>query len=174
MKRKLLLSGLFVVLAAGISFAQPRPVRPMFSIGAEFAFPDKAGSFGNEFSMGFGGSGKFEVPFTASLYGTANAGFVSFYRKKNLNGTRGSNKSYVPLKAGLKYYFNRSLFVSGEVGASIGIQKNAGVAFAWAPEAGFMIPLTERHAVSVGLRYERWARIGGNINQTGLRVAYQF
>lgn len=171
--KKILLTGLLFLVSVAV-FAQPKPVRPMVNIGAELAFPTRTGSFGEEFSIGIGGSGKFEVPFTSALYGTATAGFISFYRKKGLNGTREDNKSYIPLKAGAKYYFNNLLFGEAEIGASVGVQKNAGTAFVWAPGIGFLLPVKGRHAITAGIRYEKWAREGGNINQIGVRVGYQF
>jgi hypothetical protein len=110
------------------------------------------------------------------LYASAAGGFISFYAKNRLNGVKinRDNKSYVPLKAGAKYYLGRSFYAEGEVGASVGIQEGSGVAFAWAPGFGFVFPITGKSGIDAGVRYERWNKSGGNLNQTGIHVAYQF
>ncbi len=145
--------------------------KPRLSAGPEIAFP--AGSFGDLFSIGFGGSLKVEVPVTREFYLTATAGYKTFYLKEGSKDLK-INKGYVPLKAGGKYYLSPLLYAEGEVGVSIGTNKNAGSALAWAPGVGVSLPFTKDGYIDAGLRYERWARDGGNIEQVGVRIAYKF
>ncbi|MXV13699.1 outer membrane beta-barrel protein [Hufsiella ginkgonis] len=173
MKRFLIIL-LLPVFSAQV-FAQvvipPYTTKPRLGVGAEFGIP--SGSFGNVFTIGFGGSGKFEVPITREFYATATAGFTTFYLKEDMKPLT-INKSYVPLKVGGKYYFGNYFFGEGELGLSIGTNKNAGSAFVWAPGAGISFPVTKDGYIDAGVRYERWARDGGNINQAGFRIAYKF
>lgn len=171
---------IFLLIFIGLKFdalAQktPSPVRPHVSLGAEFAFPvDK--EFSNMFTVGFGGSGRLDIPVTAALYATASAGFISFYAKDRVNGTLldMNNKSYVPLKAGAKYYLSPIIYAQGEVGASIGVQKSSGASLILAPAIGAIFPITKKGFLNADIRFENWNRDMGNLNHFALRAAYQF
>lgn len=174
MKRLFLLSFLFAAVSAASAQHMgipPYTAKPRLSVGAEFTLP--TGDFGKVFTIGFGGSGKVEIPLTRYLYGTATAGFITYYLKPEVKDLS-INKSYIPLKAGAKYYFGGYFYGEGELGASIGANKNAGTSFAWAPGAGVSFPITKDGYLDAGIRYEKWARQGGDINQVGFRVAYKF
>lgn len=146
--------------------------KPRLGVGAELSFPSGIG-FGERFSTGFGGSGKFEVPFTDDLYGTVTAGFMEFFLKEKYKDLT-FNKTYVPLKAGAKYYVRHLFFAEAELGASVGTNKGAGTAFVWSGGGGVSLRVAKDSYLDSGLRYEKWARDGGNISQLGLRVAYKF
>jgi hypothetical protein len=173
-----LLVAILLALPAFTASAQkkaPTPVRPRVSLGAEFAIPtDK--EFSKMFTIGFGGSGKLDVPVTEALYATASAGFISFYTKDEYAGdpVNLDNKSYIPLKAGAKYYINSIFYAQGEVGASVGVQKHSGTALLVSPGVGASFPITKTGFFNTDVRYESWMRDGGNLNNFGLRVAYQF
>ncbi len=169
-------SALLIIGAAFNASSQEKPdpyiAKPRLSIGAEFALPTNTG-FGELFSTGFGSSAKFEVPLTNYLYATATAGFTEFFLKnkyKNLT----FNKTYVPLKAGGKYYFEHTFYAEGELGASIGTNSGAGTAFVWSAGGGVSFPITKDGFLDTGLRVEKWARDEGNITQAGFRIAYKF
>jgi len=170
------LSIILCVSIANFTFAQnhPMPVRPKASIGPEIAIP--VGIFSDLFSIGLGGSGKLEIPITASFYASATAGFISFYTKNSRIGgsINDNNRSYVPLKVGGKYYLSELLYSEVEIGVSMGIQENSGNSFAWAPGFGIAYPINRKSAVDVGVRYEKWSRKGSNLNHIGVRLAYQF
>ncbi len=153
----------------------PSPVRPRISLGAEFAIPTDR-EFSKMFTIGFGGSGKLDVPITSALYATASAGFISFYTKDKYAGDPVdlNNKSYIPLKAGAKYYVSPLLYAQAEAGASVGVQKNSGTALIVSPGFGASLPITKTGFFNADIRYESWMRDGGNLNNFSLRVAYQF
>ena len=172
------LSIFLLVLPVLITNAQdktPSPVHPRVSLGAEFAVP-VGKQYSDSFTIGFGGSGKLDVPITSALYATASAGFVSFYSKDKNAGVALdlNNKSYIPLKAGAKYYMSPIFYAQGEVGASVGIQKNSGTSLIWAPGLGASFPITKRGFFNSDIRFEGWMREGGNLNHLALRVGYQF
>jgi len=166
----LLLNGSFSTSAQSF----PEPVRPRISIGPDIAIP--SGSYGNRFSIGLGASAKLEAPITTRLYAALTAGYTSLISKNKLHGVTIStgDRSYVPIKAGAKYYFGQSFYAEGQLGVSVGVQKYAGTSFAWSPGLGFLIPLSEKHAIDFSIRSEKWEREGGDINQGGIRIAYQF
>lgn len=152
----------------------PDPVRPRISIGPDIGFP--SGSYGNLFSIGIGASAKIEAPITTRLYAAVSAGYSQLIAKKRIDGVRQGrdNRSYIPLKGGAKYYFGKSVYVEGQLGVSIGAGKYTGTSFAWSPGLGLILPLSDKHAVDLSIRSEKWERKGGDISQGGLRVAYQF
>lgn len=176
MKKSIFLCTCIFALAIGAVGQEKKKsdyiAKPRLSVGAELTFPTETG-FGERFSTGFGGSAKFEVPVTEQFYGTLSAGFLEFFLKEKYQNLT-FNKTYVPLKAGAKYYLQHSLYGEAEVGASVGTNKGAGTAFAWASGLGVSLPILKDHYIDAGARYEKWARDGGNINQWGFRAAYKF
>ncbi|WP_069658177.1 outer membrane beta-barrel protein [Arcticibacter eurypsychrophilus] len=144
----------------------PFPVRPRVNVDLEISLP--GGDYGDLFGVGFGGSGGLDIPITRALYATGSAGVMSFYRKNS------STRTYIPMKAGAKYYLSRMLYAQTEIGTSVGIQQGAGVTFIFAPGVGISYPITKRSSINGGLRFESWSREGGNINQLGIKVGYQF
>lgn len=168
---KKLITGLFfgfiVCQASAQDIARtPFPVRPRLNVDLEVSVP--GGDYGDLFGIGLGGSGGLDIPITKALYATGTAGVMSFYRNNS------STKTFIPIKAGAKYYFTRIIYAQTEIGMSVGVQEDAGTAFVFAPGAGMSYPVTERSSVNAGLRFESWSREGGNINQFCIKVGYQF
>lgn len=172
MGKKIFLALIVALLYSSARAQPPRYLaKPRLSVGPEIAVP--SGSYGDLFSIGFGGSGKFEIPVIEQLYLSIAAGYTTFYLKENGIASN-VNKSYVPLKGGVKYYLSPMFYTEGELGLSIGTIKNAGSALLLAPGLGVSLPFWTDSYLDAGIRYERWARVGGNVNQAGIRVAFKF
>lgn len=193
MKKLFLLAALSAATVFTTVSAQKRAtvISPNFSVGLEVAAPlgDAKGIYG----VGFGGSGKMEIPATKAFFITVTAGYTSFYLKDNIKSTLKAfgfavkPAGYVPLKAGGKFYISPLFYVEGEIGASIGVQRSTlgattllnntlsghGAAFAYAPGIGVSVPLLGKSAIDAGIRYEGWSQ-NGQLNQAALRVAYKF
>lgn len=148
----------------------PYPVRPRFNLDVEFSIP--SGEFGRQFGYGFGGSGGLDIPVTRSFYITGSTGVMSFYQGGK--STPVDTRSYVPAKAGAKFYFNRSVFAQMELGPGFGIQQGAGTVFIMTPGVGASWHLTEKAAINTGFRFESWSRESGNISLWSFKVGYQF
>lgn len=161
-------------------------ISPLFSVGLEVAAPMSDAK--NLYSVGFGGSGKIEIPATQSFSITVTAGYTSFYLKDNVKNTLNAfgidakPAGYIPVKAGGKYYIVPAFYVEGEIGASIGVQRSPvgfntltghGTAFAYAPGIGTSLGLGGKSAIDIGARYEGWSQ-NGTLDQLALRVAYKF
>ncbi|MEO7212866.1 hypothetical protein [Mucilaginibacter sp.] len=164
---KKLLPLLFLFLYC-VAHGQTSP-KKAFSAGLDLAIPTNS-----IYSIGFGGSGKAEVPIAGPVSLTVTAGYTSLYFKRSLIG---SNKSqdpsgFVPLKAGVKYYLSDGFYVEGELGTAIETNYNKDKLFAFAIGPGFLLPLNKSSAIDLGFRYENWG--SGRIRQTGIRVAYRF
>lgn len=148
----------------------PYPVRPRLNADLEFSIP--GGEYGKQFGYGFGGSGGLDIPVTKSLYATGAAGVMSFYQGGK--ETPVETRTYIPMKAGAKYYFSPVLYAQMELGTGLGIQQGAGTVFIMTPGAGASWRITSRSAINTGIRFESWTREGGNISQLTFKVGYQF
>ena len=77
---------------------------------------------------------------------------------------------FVPLKAGVKYYFGQDFYLEGEGGAALSLNHGRNSLGLFSIGPGFVIP-SEKHGVDISFRYEDWQ---GQLKQTAIRVAYRF
>jgi len=122
---------------------------------------------------------KYEKPINLDLSVSISAGYTDFNYTKAIKtaiseaGGNSSGENFVPIKVGLKHFFNPQddpgFFAEGQVGASISTEKGAGAAFIFAPGAGYEF----ESGFEAGLRYEGWFK-DGSLNQIGLKLAYNF
>jgi hypothetical protein len=152
-------------------FAQSSGGTAKFSIGVDAAIP--TGTSSDIYNAGFGGSIKYEAPAATNLYVTVSAGYEAFMVKSEFTSL-GIKSSYgfVPLKAGLKYYFmedGTGFFGEAQIGAAISTESGGGTAFAYAPGLGYTVD----GGFEAGVRYEGWSK-DGTFGQFALRLAYRF
>ena len=111
---KKILLALFVLAAAACSsFAQTTKSSDVakFSIGVDPGLP--VGNASNAYNFAIGGSLKYDMPIGSGTFFNLSAGYTAFLTKDALKQL-GAKSSYgfVPLKAGLKYYFNGQGFTA--------------------------------------------------------------
>lgn len=150
---------------------------PKLSVGLDFGVP--LGDLGKSHTVGFGGSGKVELPLSSNLNFTLTAGYITYYfdsRIKQGLKTFGLDTyaGYVPIKAGGKYFFSKNVYGEAEVGARISTNNNYGTALIYAPGIGVSYPVSAKHDIDFGARYEGWAKDGYNNGQLAFRIAYKF
>jgi hypothetical protein len=164
---KKLLPLLFILIGAA-AHAQTQNTAKAFSVGLELGVPTNS-----IYNVGFGGSGKAEVPITPNLSLSVTAGYINFYYKRSLVGNSQSQDpaGYVPIKAGAKYFLGQYVYVEGEAGTAIETNYSKRNLFAFALGPGFVISTGKHTAVDFGFRYENWGN--GRLRQTALRVAYR-
>ncbi|HWB62275.1 MAG TPA: hypothetical protein VG603_02105 [Chitinophagales bacterium] len=139
------------------------------SAGFELAIPS-----GGVFSIGTGASLKAEFPFAAPMLSISVTGGVTpmFYRGNLFGNAKTPGAAlFVPLKAGLKYFFARGVYAEGEAGAALEANYNHATPFAFSIGPGFVISSNDKSGVDIGFRYEDWS---GVLRQTAIRVAYRF
>ncbi|RYD84278.1 MAG: hypothetical protein EOP54_32460, partial [Sphingobacteriales bacterium] len=141
---------LFILaIVAGTAFtasAQTSSSNGHFSIGFDGGFP--VGSSSDFNSVVLGGNLKYEQPIAAATYFTISGGYSSVKAKDEFGG---GSAGFVPLKAGLKYYFNGAGFYGeGQLGAAISTESGGGTAFAYSPGIGYTI----EGGFDLGVRYE--------------------
>src|ERR1700744_4442770 len=132
------------------------------SLGPELGIPFNTttydyGDIKGYYRGGFGGSLKLELPVTTSLHFTASAGYISYaaVRYLYLDETAAppdgyvypadqsiNNKPYqfIPLKAGLQYYYSRYLYAGAEAGAAIKANTVSKSSFIYSAGLGGVIP----------------------------------
>jgi opacity protein-like surface antigen len=176
---KKLIFTLLAAVAFSASFAQSKSTSSgaKLSVGLDFGLP--VGNFGNGYSIGFGGNGKAEIPVASAFNFTITAGYTSFYYDKEVKDFFKSigeptYQGFVPVKVGGKFFFSPNVYGEAEVGAAIATNNGGGTAFAYAPGLGLSYPVSDKHDIDFGVRYEGWSKDGTNLGQVGFRIAYKF
>ncbi|MEP7253872.1 MAG: hypothetical protein ABI683_15875 [Ginsengibacter sp.] len=136
-----------------------------FSIGLETGFP--IGENGKPYSSILGGSLQYEYLPASDLGITVNGGYLNYAFKSSYGG---SSIGFVPLLAGVKYYFNRGVFFHAQLGAAIGTARGQGTSFAYAPGIGFAIS----QKFDAEIKYMGISNSGGTLSDVGARIAYNF
>ena len=166
MKKVLLAAALLVGVVSG-GFAQKKADDGgKFSIGVDAGIP--VGTTSNAYSFAIGGSLKYDMSLAKEAAFTISVGYESFMGK-----TVGTFKvpaaGFVPLKAGIKYYFSDDFYGEGQLGAAFGTQSGGGTSFVYAPGIGYKLG----GGVDLGVRYEAWSH-SGTVSQVAARLAYSF
>lgn len=140
-------------------------------IGPEINLP--SGNSTNKSSIGYGGYLKGEVGLSEKFSITGSGAVVSFLGKRFF-GQRQPTLSYVPVKAGLKYYTDTDFYFEGQLGASVPINGNGKATFAWSPGAGtFIKNRKNNNQLDIGVRYEGWTN-NTTFGFFSLRAGYAF
>jgi len=145
-----------------------------FSLGLEGGLPFGSGRNISTFTVG--GSLKYAFTIATSTSLTVSGGYTYLPYRANVTmeylgyAKINSGEGFIPLKAGVKYYFNDLFYGEAQLGAAIATQSGGGTNFAYAPGIGYQF---DTHA-DLGLRYEGWALNNTNFNQIALRLAYSF
>ncbi len=164
MKRLLLILFLFCISK---TYAQTE-IGKAISGGFELAIPSNG-----VYNVGTGFSIKGELPIVTPVSLTLTAGFTAMFYKSNLfNSSRTPGAAgFLPLKAGIKYYFNKGVYAEGEAGTAIETNYEKQSVFAFSIGPGFIVPSGENNGVDISFRYEDWAN---KLRQTAIRIAYRF
>jgi hypothetical protein len=98
---------------------------------------------------------------------TLNGGYLNYPIKKSYGG---GSVGFVPLLAGVKYYFTPGAFFHAQLGAAIGTGTGQGTSFAYAPGLGVRLSPN----FDAELKYMGISNKGGVLNNAGLRIGYNF
>jgi hypothetical protein len=142
------------------------------SVGPELAFPARS-----VYNIGYGASLKVEIPLAEKFSLTATGGISSFHYKGAFTNTFGEQKTgrFIPLKIGTRYNIGPGVFFEAELGDVIETRNNLDKPnrnlFAFSLGPVFLIKLSDKQAVDLGVRYEQWSK--NTLQQTAIRVAYR-
>jgi opacity protein-like surface antigen len=175
MKKLLLLTAITGILAFSSASAQvrkdPAMSGPKLGVGVEFGLP--VGNFGDVYNLGVGGSLVYQAPIAPSLNFTGSAGYINFSTEDNPLGIK-INSGYIPVKAGVRYFFAENFYGAAELGASFSTENGGGTAFAYSPGIGVEFPVADKAAIDLGVRYEGWSRNSFTSSFVGIRAAFNF
>jgi len=179
MKKLFLTAAAAVALFSG-AFAQTKSSTSgaKFSVGLDFGVPT-TNSFDHAYTIGFGGSGKAEIPVSSNFNFTVTAGYINYsfekpYREVAKQAGVDTYSGFIPVKAGGKLFFGQNFYGEAELGARFGTNNSTGTAFLYAPGLGVSFPVSDKHDIDFGARYEGWSQDGGNVGQVAFRIAYKF
>jgi len=154
-----------------------RPSGVLLSVGPEAGLP--VGHLKDGYDWSLGGSVQAELPVVKkSVYVLLNAGYNNFFAKDDLPGV--NNLKLIPVKAGLKFYPYKNLYVQGSAGASFLSNKdevaaNKSAVFVYSPQIGYLIPLGKNNYLDAGVKFESMSKLssgGSSSNFFGVRIAY--
>lgn len=147
------------------------------------------------FNSGFGISLRLEKPITSTLHFMAATGFVftesnpkNIYFRVNPDNSSGSSDIfgygdvhrlyvYVPVTAGLKYYWLKHFYINAEAGSAFSANGRARNSFVYSGGAGAVVPVGPHHGLDFNLQFERGYKNNDydhSISQLGLNVAYKY
>jgi len=145
-----------------------------WNIGLDAGLP--LGSLKDLYSFSAGASIKYELPIATSTYVTLSAGYQRFFIKGEVKdalkefGIDKSGVGIIPVKAGLKYYFNEGFFAEAQAGAAFSTEDGGSTSFVYAPGVGY----TFTSGFEAGVRYEGFSESGNNSGMAALRLAFRF
>ena len=164
MKQLLLL--LFFAVTVSYANAQQFNNQKALSLGGEFGIPNYG-----LYNVALGASAKLELPVISPISVSITAGFTSAFLKSNIiQNYNGGADLFAPLKAGVKYYFNQNVYLEGEGGMALELNRTQSHLAAFSIGPGFVIP-SEKNGIDISFRYEDWQ---GQLKQLAIRVGYRF
>jgi hypothetical protein len=161
---------------------------PTVSIGPEFGIPFNTASDNavtRIYNAGFGASAKLDIPLSTPLHLTVTAGFITYTSPATLiaHNALGENYnvgvgpfSYVPVKAGLRYYY-KTWYAEGGAGLAVAANSNSTTSFIYTGGAGTLLPLTRYSSIDLGIRFERGYKntdFSYPMGEVAIRAAYNF
>lgn len=142
---------------------------PKFGIGLNVGVPTR-----NAYSFTIGGDLRYQFDVDKQLSIPITAGYTRFMGAEIGNtGNDYPDFAYIPLKAGLKYFFNDTgsgVYGLAEAGAGFGTGSGGNTNFIYSPALGY----AWSNGLDLAAKYEGFNDSGFNTGYFGLRLAYGF
>ncbi|QNN44363.1 outer membrane beta-barrel protein [Pedobacter roseus] len=128
------------------------------------------------YNVALGADLRYQFDIDKQLSIPVTAGYTRFLAKDITVGNitvDGVDFGYIPVKAGVKYFFNESgsgIYGLAELGAGFGTNEGSKTSFVYSPAVGY----AWSNGLDLGLKYEGLSRDGGSTGYVGLRLAYGF
>src|SRR5579862_9933375 len=192
MRKSLLTLSIFFSLVVAANAQSGKGIS--LSLGPELDIPFNTttydyGNVRDTYQDGVGFVLKAELPISRTVFFTGSAGFAWYPSNTHFNlevpGPNGSGAynftvppyKFVPLKAGLQYYFVKYLYVEGECGFAVATTYYSNTNFIYSGGTGAVIPLTTRSRLDLHIRYERGFEVHYYplpMSQLSIGAAYKF
>lgn len=142
---------------------------PKFGIGLNVGAPTS-----NAYKLALGGDLRYQFDIDKQLSIPITTGFTSIMGKEIGNTNIDyADYSYIPVKAGLKYFFNDTgagVYGLAEAGVAFLTGSYSGTNFVYSPAIGY----AWSNGFDLGAKYEGIASNGNTTGYVGLRLAYGF
>lgn len=138
---------------------------PKFGIGLNVGAPTR-----NSYSVAIGGDLRYQFDIDKQLSIPLTTGYTRFIAKDLPNYP---DFGYIPVKAGLKYFFNDTgsgVYGLAEAGAAFSVGAYSGTNFIYSPALGY----AWSNGLDLAAKYEGFNDAGFNTGYFGLRLAYGF
>jgi len=122
------------------------------------------------YGVALGADLRYQFDIDKQLSIPVTAGYTNFSVKDEFGG---GSVGYIPVKAGVKYFFNDSgsgVYGLAELGAGFGTKEGSGTSFVYSPAIGY----SWSNGLDLGVKYEGLARNSTSTGFFGLRLAYGF
>jgi hypothetical protein len=140
-----------------------------FGIGLNVGIPTS-----DFYGVAIGGDLRYQFDVSKQLSIPITAGFTNLMGKEiGSTNVDYSDFSYIPVKAGLKYFFNDSgsgMYGLAEAGAAFSTGSSSGTNFVFSPALGY----SWSNGLDLGVKYEGVSASGSTTGYAGLRLAYGF
>ena len=178
--KKAIVTVLLTWVTCFVALSQTNSKKNYINIGIDAGLPINASAF----VVAAGVSIKYEYRFIDNFFGTVSVGYTYMpYKGSVKNGSyffsppTQSGIGFVPLKAGLKAYFqedddapkNEGFFVEAQLGTTRSSNSFYDPSFTYSGGIGYTSP----RGIDIGTRYEAWSKNYVN-NQFALRLGYRF
>lgn len=126
------------------------------------------------YSVALGADLRYQFDIDKQLSIPVTAGYTHLSGKEiGDSGVNFPSYGYIPVKAGVKYFFNPSgagVYGLAELGAGFGTKSGSGTSFVYSPAIGY----AWSSGLDLGVKYEGLAQNGTSTGFVGLRLAYGF
>lgn len=96
-------------------------------------------------------------------------GYTHFFKTKKDGIVMFPTTSFIPVKAGLKFFPSTNVYLAGEIGAGFGMETGVGTSFVYSPSIGVIVGKDW----DLSVKYEHFTKYT-ETQQLALRVAYGF
>lgn len=153
---------LFVAVSVN---AQTKAEKP-FKIGVGAMVGLIVGDMSDFYSVALGADLMGEYAVAPSFALTLSAGYVFFAKKSGVS----INQDFIPVLAGVKFYFSDKLYGSAQAGLSFGTESGSGSAFTFAPGVGYQLSKN----FDISLKYQSATKNSVDASFIGLRAGLNF
>ncbi|RKR85263.1 hypothetical protein BDD43_5527 [Mucilaginibacter gracilis] len=160
---------LFVFKSANAQYRGQTDNKNIFlSLGAEIGIPSNT-----PYNLTYGAAAQAEIKLMPQLGLTFSGQYTAYNYKSSLlaNSDAEKHPSFIPLKAGLKYYTSPNFYFGGELGSTVQSNNGTGNMFVYALGFGFDVPLDKHSDIEIGFAYQNYS--ASQYQTTGMRVAYR-
>jgi len=147
--------------------AQMYSDRTRFNVGVDLGIP--TGSINNYSSFALGATARLQMGLGSNVAFTATTGFYNFFGKTYGNGFKADDEGIVPLKAGVKAFFDKNAYFGAELGAGFETHSGGSTKLIVSPALGYA---TKEWDLSI--RYENFSGQSFNYGMVAARLGYSF